>query len=98
MEPVKGGFVELDTHKLDRDELVMLGMKEAMDKWVQELSFQAMATEHPGVRAVLSEVVNRMASARDDISVHLTKSAFRHKTGRFNELKGRTDGRHDANG
>ena len=88
MEPVKGGFVELDTHKLDRDELVMLGMKEAMDHWCGELCAQAMMTEHPGVRHVISTIVDKMASARDDISVHLTKSAFRHKTGRFNELEG----------
>lgn len=88
MDGVKGGFVELDTHKLDRDELVMLGMKEALDHWVNELNAQAMMAEHDGIRHVLATVTERMGSARDDIAVHLTKSAFRHKTGRFNELKG----------
>ena len=82
-----GAFVELDQHKLDRDELVMLGMKEAHDKWIDELLAQAAIVEHDGVRSVLREVADRMAKTRDGIAVALTRSAIRHKSGTLHNLK-----------
>lgn len=80
-------FVELDVHKLSRDELVMLGMKEAMDRWCHELSEQAGMSDHPIVRQVVGDIQARMANVRDDITVALTRSAVRHKAGSLNNIK-----------
>ena len=88
MSDIMGGFVELDQHKLSRDQLVMLGMREALEKWINELMAQAAMTEHPGIQHVLRTVSDKMTADRDAISVSLTRSAFMNKAGTFTSLKG----------
>lgn len=82
-----GAFVELDQHKLSRDELVLLGMKDAHDKWIDELRSQAAVMEHPGARSLLNEIADRMAAVRDNIAVVLTKAAIKSKSGVLHNLK-----------
>lgn len=84
-----GAFVELDQHKLSRDQLVLLGMKEAHDKWVQELLDQA-AMVGPGlapVSSILRDVAERMAGYRDHLAVILTKAAIKSGSGSLHNIK-----------
>lgn len=84
-----GAFVELDNHKLTRDELVLLGMKEAHDKWITELRGQASRGDLPEyIKSVLHEVADRMAMSRDDLAVILTKAAMRSGSGKIEKLGG----------
>ncbi len=90
-----GAFVEIDNNKLTRAELVMLGMKEGLDHFIAEFSYQADAqkTERPWVTHVLRECIGRMEAERDKIAVQLTKSAMAHKAASLNSLTGnRIDG------
>lgn len=87
MTEISGGFVELDNEKLSRDELVLLGMKMAMDDCVTECQSQA-AGLNPAASLVLNAWADRMAKRRDDLAVILTRSAIQSKTGRFTALKG----------
>ena len=83
-----GAFVELDQHKLTRDQLVLLGMKTAMDMWVEELRSHAVTTEVPVAKQVLNDVANRMATHRDELAVVLTRSAVASGSGVLNTIKG----------
>ena len=84
-----GAFVELDQRKLSRDQLVLLGMKEAHDKWVQELLDQA-GMVGPGlapVSTILRDVAMRMAGYRDQLAVVLTKAAVKSGSGTLHNIK-----------
>lgn len=84
-----GAFVELDNHRLTRDELVLLGMKEHADTWIAELRGQASRSDLPfHTAAVLIEVADRMAKSRDDLAVILTKASLRSGSGRIERIKG----------
>lgn len=83
----EGAFVELDQHKLSRDELVLLGMKEAHDKWVNLLQEQIDMADNPIVASVLSEVQRRMASYCDTLAVILTKAAIKSGSGSLHNMK-----------
>lgn len=88
MADVSGGFVELDNEKLTRDELVLLGMKMAMDDCITECTSQASGMQNPVAKSVMRAWSDRMAKRRDDLAVILTRSALQSKTGRFTALKG----------
>lgn len=87
-DPVSGGFVELDNERLNRDELVLLGMKMAMDECVTECQSQAAGMGNPVASSILNAWADRMAERRDNLAVILTRSALRTKNGRFTALKG----------
>lgn len=87
MTEIKGGFVELDNEKLSRDQLVLLGMKMAMDESVHECRAKA-AGLNPTAQLVMNMWADQMAQRRDNLSVVLTRSALSTKTGRFTSLKG----------
>lgn len=82
-----GAFVELEQHKLTRDQLVLLGMKEAHDKWVDELRSQAVTSPYADVKAILGEVADRMAAYRDHLAVILTKAAVKSGSGALHNMK-----------
>jgi hypothetical protein len=84
-----GAFVELDQTKLTRDQLVLLGMKEAHDKWIEELISQA-GMVGPGlapVSMVLREIAGRMTDYRDHLAVVLTKVAVKSGSGTLHNIK-----------
>lgn len=84
-----GAFVELEQHKLTRDQLVLLGMKEAHDKWIQELEDQAgMVGPHVApVSMILRDVAQKMAGYRDHLAVVLTKAAVKSGSGTLHNIK-----------
>lgn len=81
-------FVELDVEKLTRDQLVLMGMKMALDEWVDELAAQA-EMQGPNIMAarVLSDLAKKVGQRRDTLAVVLTRDAVRHRTGRLENLK-----------
>lgn len=87
-KPAFGGITEIDVDRLAREGLVLLGMREMLAKWVGELSFQAGVVEHPGVKRVLGEIVEKLAEDLDRVGVELTKQAIKDKAGTMTELKG----------
>lgn len=85
----EGAFVELDQTKLTRDELVLLGMKEAMDMWISKLGEQADMVG-PGaapVSLILADIAGRMAGYRDHLAVILTKAAVKSGSGALHNIK-----------
>lgn len=82
-------FVEIDNHRMTRDELVLLGMKQAHEQWIAELRGQASRHDIPfGVARVLYEVADRMAQVRDNMAVTLTKAAIRSGSGKIEKIGG----------
>lgn len=82
-----GAFVEIDNSKLSRDGLVLLGMKEFGDKWVNQLMMLAGRQSHQGVAKVMVEIAEEMARERDEIAVALTKSALKNKSGVLHSIR-----------
>lgn len=85
-DDILGAFVELDINRLDKDELIMLGMKTALEKFVGGFRAQADELVHQGTANVLREVADIMNSDLEKITVELTKSALRHKSGIMREI------------
>lgn len=89
-DDILGAFVELDINKLNKDELIMLGMKQALEKFVGGFRAQAVSLVHQGTAHVLREVADIMEVDLQQITVALTKSALRHKSATMQEIpKGR---------
>lgn len=82
-----GAFVELDQHKLTRDQLVLLGMKEAHDMWIDTLSSQVEMAADPILRAAVVEIKTRMTDIRDKLAVVLTKAAVKSGSGSLHNIK-----------
>lgn len=83
----EGAFVELDQNKLTRDQLVLLGMKEAHDMWINRLGEQIAMLE-PGLATSLYEdLQRRMANYRDHLAVVLTKAAIKSGSGTLHNIK-----------
>ena len=82
-----GGVTEIDVNRLSRDGLVLMGMREALAKWVGELRFQAGAATHPGVARVCGEIADKLAADMDRVAVELTKRAILDKAGSMTELR-----------
>lgn len=83
----QGAFVEIENEKLSRDGLVLLGMKEFGDKWVNQLMGLAGQQKHPGVAKVMVEIAEEMSRERDEIAVALTKSALNNKAGKIHSIR-----------
>lgn len=86
-----GAFVEMDVTRLDREGLVLLGMKEGLDRWIDKLRHLSGSQHHPGVAQVMQEVANGMAEDRDGIAVALTKRAVTHKAAEIINLRREND-------
>lgn len=82
-----GGVTEIDVDRLSREGLVLMGMREALAKWVGELRFQAAAATHSGVAQVCREIADRLAEDMDRVAVDLTKRAILDKAGSMTELR-----------
>lgn len=85
----EGAFVELDQTKLTRDQLVLLGMKEAMDMWIAKLGEQAdmVGPDSAPVSLILADIADRMAGYRDHLAVILTKAAVKSGSGSLHNIK-----------
>lgn len=81
-----GAFVELDINKLDKDELIMLGMKTALEKFVGGFRAQADELVHQGTANVLREVADIMSVDLHNITVELSARAIRRKAGTLTEV------------
>lgn len=82
-----GAFVEIDQHKMTRDQLVLLGMKEAHDKWIEKLDEQ-ITMLGPGLASALyRDLQQRMAEYRDTLAVVLTKAAVKSGSGEVHNIK-----------
>lgn len=86
-QPGYGAFVEIDHVKADADTLHLLGMREALDRWITKLRHDATGQKHPGVKQVMEEIADYMAMDRDGISVALTKAALKDKSGRLEHIR-----------
>lgn len=86
-QPGYGAFVEIDEVKADRDTLHLLGMREALDRWITKLRHDATGQKHPGVKQVMEEIADYMEMDRDGISVALTKAALKDKSGRLEHIR-----------
>lgn len=89
-DDIRGAFVELDINRLDKDELIMLGMKQALEKYIYGFRAQASELQHEGTASVMREMCDIMEVDLQQITVELTRSALRHKSGTMQEVpKGR---------
>jgi hypothetical protein len=84
----QGAFVEVDINRLDKDLLIMLGMKQALEKYVNGFRAQAASLEHAGTAHVLREVADIMAADLDKITVEFSARAIRGKAATLHDLKG----------
>ena len=82
-----GAFVEMDVNKLSREGLVLMGMREALDKWIHTLRDKADDQPHPGVKQVMLEISDFMALDRDGIAVELARQAISDKAGTLNDIR-----------
>ena len=84
-----GAFVTLDINRLEKDELIMLGMEQALAKYVGILRKgvqNAMMRNNPDLLQSLTELEHFMKADLDQIKLHLTKSAMRHKSATIQEI------------
>lgn len=86
-QPGYGAFVEIDEVKADRDTLHLLGMREALDRWITKLDYLASQQSNIIVSRVMGEVSDNMKIDRDGISVALTKAALKDKSGRLEHIR-----------
>jgi hypothetical protein len=82
-----GAFVEIDEVKADRDTLHLLGMREALDRWITKLDYLSSAQSNIIVGRVMKEVSDNMKVDRDGISVALTRAALKDKSGRLEHIR-----------
>lgn len=78
-----GAFVEVDEHKLDKGQTYLLGCQQTLDALIKEYQQKAdearMAPDAPSpwIATTLDNVIGRMTTRRDNISVELTRSAVK---------------------
>lgn len=82
-----GAFVDIDIPKLDREGMALLGMREALDRWIDKLMHLSTSQTHPGVAQVMVEIADEMKRDRDGVAVALTKNAMKTKAGQVHELR-----------
>jgi len=87
LDPSMGAFVEIDHMKADPDVVHLIGMREAMDRWITKLRHEATGQKHPGVKQVMEEIADYMAADRDGISVALTRAAIKDKSGVMHQIR-----------
>lgn len=87
-----GAFVTLDINRLDKDELIMLGMREALDKYLQVLARRVDGWDpsKPAQKIVIEQalfpVVRMMREELDGVTLLLSKSALQHRTATLQEI------------
>jgi ribosomal protein L28 len=81
------GMVEIDINALDKDELIMLGMKIALREFVDRFRAHAADVQHKGVAQVMRECANWMEYDEDKIKVELSARAIRRKAGTLQEIR-----------
>ncbi len=86
---VYGGFVEVDLAKLDREQLVMYGAKEALAMLASE--FEAKAKDAPNViwRDTILGCAQIIRRREEVLTVEFSAKACRTGSGKLHELKGR---------
>lgn len=84
----QGAFVEVDINRLDKDLLIMLGQKMALEKYVGGFRQQASELAHAGTANVLREVADIMAHELDAITVEFSARAIRAKAAVMHEIAG----------
>lgn len=82
-----GAFVDIDIPKLDREGMALLGMREALDRWIDKLMQLSTSQSHPGVAQVMVEIAAEMTKDRDGIAVALTKNSLKTKAGQVHTLR-----------
>jgi hypothetical protein len=87
LDPSMGAFVEIDHMRADPDVVHLIGMREAMDRWITKLRHEATGQQHPGVKKVMEEIADYMAADRDGISVALTRAAIKDKSGVMHQIR-----------
>lgn len=90
-DPAQGAFVEVDINALDKDLLIMLGMKQALEKFVY--GFRAQATEMKaegklGPAMQLFEVADIMDADLQRITVEFSARAINAKAATMHDMKG----------
>ena len=89
-----GAFVTLDINRLEKDELISLGMRETLSKYIvlMERRYLHWDQKQPAQRYVaglaIEPIVKAMREDLEKITLELTKSALRHKTATLQEIPG----------
>jgi len=78
-----GAWVEIDQAKMTRDQLVLMGMKEFADKWIEVLREQADGQTSFFAAQILRDVVAKVTEHRDSIAVVLTEAAVKSGSARI---------------
>lgn len=87
-----GAFVTLDINRLDKDELIMLGMREALEKYIALINRRCAHWDERQpiqahvIRSALMPIMQAMLEERDDVTEHLSRSALRHKSATIQEI------------
>lgn len=84
-----GAFVEIDRNKMSRDQVYMLGAKETLEWWIEELQTKARENApNIGVASVLMEVAARMKISHDACAVDLTRSCVKSGSATMHNAQG----------
>ena len=89
-----GALVTLDINRLEKSELITLGMREVLAKYIVLLERRYLYWDHtkPAQRHVvgmaLEPLVRTMRDDLDKITLELSKSALRYKAGTLEEIPG----------
>jgi len=87
-----GAFVTLDIAKLDKDELIMLGMREALDKYRRILMRRCDRWDptKPAQRVVVTQalqpLIQMMGEELDNVTLDLSQRAMRRRAGSLQEI------------
>lgn len=87
LDPSMGAVVAIDHMKAGADVVHLIGMREALDRWITKLRHEATGQKHPGVKKVMEEIADYMAIDRDGVSVALTKAALKDKSGAMETIR-----------
>ena len=84
-----GAFVTIDINRLEKDELIMLGMREMLAKYLAIVNkgiAGALPTGNGPLVRALNELEMFLKADSDKITVELTRSALRHKSAVMQEI------------
>ena len=89
-----GAFVTLDINRLEKDELISLGMREALSKYIVLLERRYMQWDETKpaqahvARLAIEPIAMAMREDLEKITLELSKSALRHKAATLQEIPG----------
>lgn len=86
-----GAFVTLDINRLEKDELIMLGMREMLSKYLGIVNAGIVRASSPGrhnpdLYLSLMDLGRALKADSDTITEDLTRSAMRRKTATLREI------------